>query len=139
MSEHGTLQLRTVAGEGLEFEARFATGSLVLDGGGDPAGPNPVQTLLAALAACEAMDVISILRKKHQVVSAYEVAMSGERAADHPRRFTSIAIVHRLRGRGIAPAAVDEAIRLSVQKYCSVHHSLRSDMTITNRYEIEED
>jgi len=139
MSEHGTLHLKSVAGEGLEFEARFATGSLVLDSGADPAGPNPVQTLLTALASCEAMDVISILRKKRLHVTAYEVVMSGERAAEHPRRFTSIELVHKLTGRGLPPAAVEEAIRLSVDKYCSVYHSLRSDIRITNRHEIADD
>ena len=139
MSEHGTLHLKSLAGEGLEFEARFANGSLVLDRGAEPAGPNPVQTLLAALAACEAMDVISILRKKRVHVSAYEIVMSGERAPEHPRRFTSIELVHKLKGPGIPPAAVDEAIRLSVEKYCSVYHSLRPDIRITSRHEIADD
>src|SRR5262249_26850623 len=123
VSEHGTLRLKSPAeGEGLEFEARFATGSLVIDSDAHPAGPNPVQTLLAALAACAAMDVISIRRKKRQRVSAYEVVMPGERAPEHPRYYTAIELVPRLRGSAIAPAAVEEAIRLSVEKYCSVYH-----------------
>ena len=138
MSEHGTLQLRTVAGDGLRFEATLPTGTLVMDSGEDPAGPNPVQTLLAALAACEAMDVISVLRKQRQHVSAYEVRMSGERAADPPRRFTAIELVHVITGQGVRLAGVEEAVRLAVEKYCSVYHCIRADIVITNRIEIHE-
>ena len=138
MSEHGTLQLQTVAGEGLRVAATFPTGTLVMDSGDAPAGPNPVQTLLASLAACEAMDVISVLRKQRQHVTAYEVLMSGERAADHPRRYTAIELVHRVTGQGVRLDAVQAAVRLTVEKYCSVHHCLRPDIVITNRIEIHE-
>src|SRR5712691_2276110 len=120
MSEHGALHLRSVAGDGLRFEAVFSTGAHVIDSGDAPAGPNPVQTLLASLAACEAMDVISVLRKQRQKVTAYEVLTSGERAADHPRRYTAIELVHRVTGQGVQLKAVEEAVRLSVEKYCSV-------------------
>ena len=138
MSERGSLHLRTVAGDGLRFEAVFATGTLVVDSGASPVAPNPVQTLLASLAACEAMDVISVLRKQRQRVTAYEVGMTGERVAEHPRRFTTIELVHRVTGHGVKLAAVEEAVRLSVEKYCSVYHCLRPDIGITNRIEIRE-
>jgi len=138
MSEHGTLHLRSVAGDGLHFDAVFSTGTLVLDSGKDAVGPNPVQTLLASLAACEAMDVISVLRKKRQKVTAYAVVMSGERVSEHPRRFTSIELVHRVTGHGVQRAAVEDAVRLTVEKYCSVYHCLRPDIAISNRIEILE-
>lgn len=138
MSEHGTLHLRTVAGAGLRFEAVFRTGTLTLDSGAAATAPNPVQALLASLAACEAMDVISLLRKKRQQVTAYEVELAGKRTAEHPRRYTSIELVHRVTGHGVERAAVEDALRLSVEKYCSVHHCLRPDIGITNRIEIRE-
>jgi putative redox protein len=138
MSEQGSLHLRTVAGDGLRFEAVFSTGTLVMDSGPSPVAPNPVQTLLASLAACEAMDVISLLRKKRQRVTAYEVGMAGERVADHPRRFTTIEFVHRVTGHGVELAAVEDALRLAVEKYCSVYHCIRPDIGITNRIEIRE-
>ena len=75
----GTLTLLTVPGDDLRFAAKIAERSIVLDGSDHADEANPVQALLAAIAACEAMDVISILRKKRQVVTAYEVLMSGER------------------------------------------------------------
>ena len=139
MSEHGMLTLRTPAGDGLRFEAAFPTGVIVIDGGPRAVAPNPVQHLLAAIAACEAMDVMELLRKKRQRVSAYEVVMTGERAVEHPRRFTAIEFVHRLTGRGIAHTAVQDALRLTVEKYCSVYHSVRPDIVITNRSEIIEE
>jgi len=138
MTMTGTLALLSVSGEDLRFEAIVGERSIVLDGSDHAEAANPVQHLLAAIAACEAMDVIGILRKQRQVVTAYEVLMSGERAREHPRRFVSIELVHRVTGRAVKRAAVEEAIRLSVEKYCSVHHCLRPDLPITSRIEIVE-
>lgn len=133
-----TLTLRTIEGEGLRFEAAFPGGTIVLDSGPDCTAPNPVQHLLASLAACEAMDVISLMRKKRQKVTAYEVEMTGERADEHPRRFLAITLVHRLTGRGLSKAAIEDSLRLTVEKYCSVYHCLRPDLPITSRYELIE-
>lgn len=134
----GTLTLRTVH-EGLHFDAQFPAGTIAMDSGPHCVAPNPVLHLLAALAACEGMDVIEIMRKKRQNVSAYEVAMTGERADEHPRRYLSITLVHRLTGTGLSRAAVEEALRLTTEKYCSVYHTLRPDLPITNEIEIFED
>lgn len=133
-----TLTLRTIEGEGLRFEAAFPGGTIALDSGPDCTAPNPVQHLLASLAACEAMDVISLMRKKRQKVTAYEVEMTGERADEHPRRFLAITLVHRLTGRGLSKAAIEDSLRLTVEKYCSVYHCLRPDLPITSRYELIE-
>jgi len=109
---------------------------MMLDSGPGMLAPSPVEALLVALAGCGGMDVISILRKKRQVVLGYEVAVTGERRERHPRSFTRIEVVHRLRGRGLSPAAVEEAIRLSDTKYCSVHASLAREIEIVSRFEI---
>lgn len=138
MSEQGTLTLQTVAGDGLRFEAEFPAGRIVMDSGAAPAAPNPVQHLLAALAACEGMDVISLLRKKRQQVTAYEIRMSGERASEHPRRFTAVTLVHRITGHGVQANAVEDSLRLTTEKYCSVYHTLRPDLAITSTYELIE-
>ena len=138
MSEQGTLRLRSGEGAGLRFEAMFSTGNLVMDSGETATDPNPMQALLASIAACEGMDVISLLRKKRQQVTAYEVRMSGERYTDHPRRFTHIELVHHVTGRGVSESAVVDALRLTVEKYCSVYHSIRPDIVITNSFEIHE-
>ena len=129
--------LETVEGEGIVFSARMESGtSFRMDSAQDPQGPSPVETLLAALGGCGGMDVIGILRKKRQVVTGYEVSVMGERAPEHPRRFTRIEVVHRVRGRNLSPAAIAEAIRLSDTKYCSVHATLAPAVEIVSRYEI---
>ncbi len=137
-ANEGTLTLTTVEGDGLRFEAEFPSGRIVLDSGATAAAPNPVQQLLAAVAACEAMDVISLMRKKRQRVTAYVVHMSGVRATEHPRRFTSMTLVHRLTGHGLEPAAIEDSLRLTTEKYCSVYHCIRPDLPITNRFELIE-
>lgn len=138
MTEHSVLHLRTVEGDGLRFDASFPGGTVVMDSGPHPVAPNPVQMLLASIAACEGMDVISLLRKKRQQVTAYEIEMTGERATEHPRRLTSVELVHRVTGKGVQRAAVEDSIRLTVEKYCSVYHCLRPDLVITNRIDIRE-
>lgn len=126
-------------GTGLRFRVRAASGTESLtDSGPGMVAPSPVELLLVALGGCGAMDVISILRKKRQQVTAYQVSVQGERRAEHPRSFTRIEILHRLTGRALSPAAIEDAIRLSDTKYCSVHASLDPRIEIVSRYEIEE-
>jgi len=136
MSNRATLTLETLE-SGLRFRARAGSGqSTVVDSGPGMQSPSPVEMMLIALAGCGAMDVISILRKKRQVVLGYDVDVTGERRADHPRAFTRIEVVHRLRGRNLNPDAIEEAIRLSDTKYCSVHASMDRGIEILTRYEI---
>jgi putative redox protein len=134
----GVLTLETVDGDGLRFAARIGDRTLVLDSSPGATDANPVQALLASIVSCSAMDVIDILRKKRQRVTAYEIHMSGERAKEHPRRFLSIACVHRLTGHGLDRQAAEHALELSLEKYCSVSHCLRPDLAVTHRIEILE-
>lgn len=137
MSTAGTLTLRDPGGTGLCFDARFGSGfAVTYDSGAGATAADPVETLLGALAACEAMDVISILRKKWIEVTAYEVGMSGERFPVPPKRFISIELVHRVRGPAVPRAAVVEAVRLSEEKYCSVRHTLDPSLVVRHRIEI---
>jgi putative redox protein len=138
MTTHGTLQLQTVEGTGLRFEARFSNSTILFDSGPEAAAANPMLNLLGALAACEAMDVISILRKKRLEVTGYEVAMTAERAEAHPKRYTSVQLVHRVSGRGVPREALEEAVRLSEEKYCSVRATLDPAMPVTSRCEVAE-
>lgn len=136
--ESTRLTLQSVE-SGLEFLARFESGArLPLASPAGEGGPNPVQAVLAALGACAAMDVISILRKKRQRVVAYEVVLNGERRDEHPRIYTRIEVMHRLRGQNLSPDAIAEAIRLSDTKYCSVHAMLEGTAEIVSRFEILE-
>jgi putative redox protein len=137
MVNSATLTLETVEGTGLRFRARAGNGNeVILESGAGAQGPSPVEALLAAVGGCTGMDVISILRKKRQLVDGYEIAVSGVRREEHPRSFTNIELVHRVRGRNLSAAAVEDAVRLSETKYCSVIASLGKDIRITSRCEI---
>lgn len=139
MTTRGILRLETIEGTGLRFGARFASGrGTTFDSGSEVATADPVEHLLGALAACEAIDVIEILRKKRLEVTAYEVVLEGERAPDPPRRFLSMTLVHRITGIGIPAPAVEQAVRLSEEKYCSVRWTLDPQMPLQNRWEIVE-
>jgi putative redox protein len=126
------------------FEAQTPTGNkLVMDAypedGEINKGPTPVEALQSALAACSAMDVISILRKKKQVVTSYRLEVDGERGPEdvYPRPFLSLKVRHILKGESLDPAAVKRAVELSDEKYCTVAATLRHGPTVTAEWVIE--
>ena len=88
--------------------------------------PRPSELLGAALAACTGMDVISILRKKRQRVTAYEIRVSGHQMSERPHAFTRFDVVHVVDGIGVDREAVRRSIELSATKYCSVGSTLAS-------------
>ena len=129
--------LETVEAPGERFSVRFESGAQVpVDDTSTPEAASPVQMVLVALGGCSAIDVLQILRKKRQVVLGYEVVVEGERRAEHPRIFTRIDMLHRVRGRNLNPTAIADAIRLSDTKYCSVHAMLEGKAHITSRFEV---
>ncbi|MDO9026856.1 MAG: OsmC family protein [bacterium] len=91
---------------------------------GVSAGFNPMQLILLAAAGCMAMDVVSILQKKKLDIKGFRVLMDGKRAEEHPKRFTEMNFVYEAKG-DIPKAAVDEAIKLSREKYCSVSATIQ--------------
>lgn len=107
--------------------------------GGAGVGPQPHRILLLAMAGCTAMDVISILRKKHQQVSGLRVEVQGSRAEQHPRVYTQFEVLYQVRGTAIDPRAVERAIELSTTRYCPVINLLGKVAPVTTRYEIEEE
>jgi putative redox protein len=106
--------------------------------GGHGAGIRPIELMLTSLAGCTGMDIISILRKKQQRITAFEVQVEGARAAEHPRVFTDITVRVVVTGHNVDPAAVDRAIALSREKYCPAAATLRHTATITYLREIIE-
>ena len=137
MANSAVITLETVEGQGLRYSAAAGSGQrTAVDSGPGMVAPSPVEMLLVSLGACEGMDVISILRKKRQRVTGYQIALSGERRPEHPRKYVRIQVVHRLRGRDLAEAAVADAVRLSADKYCSVRSSLDPAIELDHRWEI---
>jgi putative redox protein len=98
--------------------------------------PTPMELLLIALGGCTGADVQSILEKKRQRVTRYEIEVRAERRAEHPRIYTGIELIHYLRGHQVDPKAVAHAIELSETKYCSVSAMHAKSASITTRYEI---
>jgi len=98
-------------------------------------GPKPIELALLALGGCTGFDVISILRKKRQTVTGYEIEVRAEQNPESPAYFTRVEIKHRLRGR-IDPEAVQRAIHLSETKYCSVGAMISKTAKIETTFEI---
>lgn len=102
----------------------------IIDGRSEK-GPGPMDTLLLALAGCMAVDVQVILERSRVPLTGLEVDVHGERAPEHPRRYTRIHLVYRVEGpQEKHQSKVERAIALSREKFCSVLHSLRPDMEI---------
>lgn len=118
----------------LVFDATSGSQSLAVDGD-SAAGASPVQLLAVGLAACMAIDVVDILRKGRHPVTGFRVLLSGERSPAPPRRLLSVEMRFRVHGP-VPEAAVDRALTLSREKYCSVWHSLRTDIRLQTAYEI---
>jgi putative redox protein len=109
------------------------------DVGGDNDGFRPMELIAVGLAGCTGMDVISILRKKRQDITAFEVVAQGERAETHPKVFTRIHIEYVIRGRNISSNAVERAIELSEETYCPAQGMLKQVVELTSSYTIHEE
>lgn len=103
--------------------------------GGQDMGVRPMETVLMGLGGCASMDVLSILKKMREEVLDYEVEIEADRAEDHPKVFTKIKVNFKFYGN-IKKENVEKAIRLSMEKYCSVTHMLNKTATITDTFEI---
>jgi putative redox protein len=128
----------------MTFDASADSGFTVTMGadpsvGGDDDGPRPMEFLLMGLAGCTAMDVLSILNKKRQKVTGFEVRAHADRAPGHPKIFTAITLHYIVRGQGIDPAAVQRAMELSEKTYCPAQAMFSQVAPITLSYEIIEE
>ncbi len=121
-----------------QFVAQTGSGyNLLLDDSAGGTGPKPIELVAAGLAGCTAFDVITILRQKyHQKVTGYEVRVEADQAERPPQVYTAVRIHHVITGLEIDAAAVEEAIRLSEEKYCSVGAMVQKTASLHTTYEI---
>lgn len=106
---------------------------------GEGTGPRPVELVLYGLAGCTAMDVVSVLEKKRQDVRGLEVVVRGvQREDDYPHYYESIEVEYVVTGYGVRPEAVDRAIELSEDKYCSVKGMFGDHVKVTSSYRVIE-
>ncbi|HEY1306632.1 MAG TPA: OsmC family protein [Vicinamibacterales bacterium] len=120
--------------EGLRFDVASARIITVVDGD-STAGASPVQMLVIALAGCMAADVVDIVRKGRHALTGFRASIVAERAPEPPARILSAQLRFELDGNVPSPA-VERAIALSRDKYCSVWHSLRQDILLTTSFTI---
>ncbi|MEO7986400.1 MAG: OsmC family protein [Gemmatimonadales bacterium] len=118
--------------EALVFKGGEPGGPQTVIDGDNALAPGPMLMLLLAAAGCTGADVVSILEKMRVKVLALSIDVSGERRDQDPRRYTAIHLDYRIRGEGLDEAKAARAVSLSVEKYCSVLHSLAADIRITH-------
>jgi len=126
--------------EDRRFVGKASSGhAIVVDGSAEKQAPSPMELVLIGMVGCTAYDVISILEKKRQPVTGLEVSARAERAEEPPKVYTTIEVEYVLHGRGIKPKAVEDAIRLSKETYCSASVMLEKTAKITTSFRIEEE
>ena len=116
--------------------------AVIMDGapeaGGRNIGVRPMEMLLLGLGGCTAFDVVMILEKAREKITGCEVALEAERASEEPKVFTAVKLIYTLKGHGLKPAAVERAITLSAEKYCSASKMFEKTATLTHEWKIEE-
>lgn len=128
---------------GMQFSGAATSGhTLTMDAdeasGGSNAGFRPMELLLVAFGGCSGMDVISILRKKRQQVTGLEINIKGEKSDSAPKIYKEVHIEYVVTGKSVEQQAVERAIMLSLEKYCSVGATLAKAGTITHSFRIVE-
>lgn len=139
MNVENTKAVVHLTGEDL-FSGRTASGHVVvIDTDRERnSALSPMELLLIALGSCTGVDVVSILKKKREQITAYSVEVRGRRRSEHPRSYQRIEVHHIVTGRSILERSVAKAIELSEQKYCSVAATLKPTAEIVSSYEIIE-
>jgi len=128
----------------MHFDGSSSSGHMLAmdaedESGGHNKGFRPMELLLVGFGGCSGMDVISILRKKRQNVTGLEMNVKGERADSHPHVYKDIHIEFVVKGKGVEKEAVQRALNLSLEKYCSVGATLGKTARITHSYKIVEE
>ena len=135
------MEAKVTWSQGMSFSGSASSGFSVPLGtdpsvGGSDDGFRPLELMAVSLAGCTAMDVISILRKKQQAVSAFEVLVQPEQPGSHPNVFTRARILYRLTGTSLDESALRRAIELSATKYCPAQAMLAKAFPMDLVYEI---
>jgi putative redox protein len=129
--------------EGRTFVGESGSGhAVVMDGapesGGRNLGVRPMEMLLLGLGGCTAFDVVMILEKGREQVTGCDIELDGERAETEPKVFTHVKITYKVKGKNLKPAAVERAVKLSAEKYCSASKMFEKTATIEHAWSIED-
>ncbi len=138
------MSVQAVLDSGMCFDVTTGSGHHILldaaeHNGGQDRGPRPMEMLLVALVSCAGMDILSILRKKRQHITAYEVRVHGERTEEHPKVFVEITVEHIFTGHAIQAEGVKRAIELTEERYCGASAMLDKTAKLTHTFRIIEE
>ena len=135
------LDSRVIYIDGLQFVGESQSGhAIVMDAdpgvGGKNIGPRPMELLLLGIGGCSGMDVISILQKKKQQVTGFEIIVKGQKAEEYPKKLTDVTLEFVIKGKNISEKAVKRSVDLSMNKYCSVKATIEGSAQINFSYKI---
>jgi putative redox protein len=126
----------------MQFDALVSGHHLMMDAlpisGGEDSGPRPKELMLAALAGCTGMDVISILKKMRIEVESFDIEIVADITEEHPKHYTAMHIIYKLKGKNIDPEKVKKAVDLSQDQYCGVSEVYRKALALTYEIQISE-
>jgi putative redox protein len=126
----------------MQFDALVSGHTVAMDAspefGGQDKGSRPKELLLASVAGCTGMDVVELLKKMRVDVREFDLEVNADVSEDHPKVYTRLHIIYKLKGNNIDPAKVKKAVDLSQEKYCGVSAMLRKAMEVTYEIQITE-
>lgn len=128
--------------DGMTFVGKGETNHWMVMGtgpefGGDAAATKPLELVLIGLGGCSGMDVVSILRKKRSPFSSFRIEVQAERATEHPRTLTSVHMIYFVKGAEVKTRDVEDAVKLSHEKYCAVAAILVRSCPVTYEIKLE--
>ena len=137
------MEAKVTWNSGLSFNGIAESGfpipmDVSVEKGGTGQGTSPMELVLVGLGGCTGMDVISILQKKRQEVTRFEILLHGERASEHPKVFTEITVEYVVTGHNLEREAVERAVELSEGKYCSVNGMLKQSVKVHTKVTVHE-
>lgn len=126
----------------MQFDALVSGHHVIMDAspevGGEDGGPRPKELMLASLAGCTGMDVISILKKMRIEVESFDIQIDAEMTEEHPKHYTAMHLIYKLKGKNIDPEKAKKAVDLSQDRYCGVSEVYRKALTLTYEIQITE-
>lgn len=126
----------------MAFSANINGHEIMLDAaekvGGENRGPRPKPLMLAALAGCTGMDVVSILKKMRVEVEDFNVSVEGDLTEEHPKQFSKMHVIYEFKGKDLPMDKLKKAVSLSEERYCGVSATYRQAMEITSEIKVSE-
>lgn len=126
----------------MQFDAVVSNHHIIMDAapevGGQNSGPRPKELMLASLAGCTGMDVVSILQKMRVNVESFNIDVVADLTEEHPKHYTKMHIIYQFKGKGLDPEKLKKAVDLSQERYCGVSAAYRKAMELSYEIKISE-